>query len=158
MENIVELLKSQNKTISTMESCTGGGIANAITNVERASDVIKFSAVTYSNEFKIKMGVNEDIINMYSVYSMDTAHEMSKRIAEYAMANIGVGVTGKLNRVDKNNEFGQDNIVYLSIYDRDFDIYYDKVIEVNKNSRSENKEMVIDIFKKLLADILRDSK
>ena len=32
-----------------MESCTGGGVVNAITNIEGASDILKFSAVTYSN-------------------------------------------------------------------------------------------------------------
>lgn len=50
-----------------MGSCTGGGIANAITNIEGASEILKFSAVTYSNEFKIKMGVDEKIIEKYTV-------------------------------------------------------------------------------------------
>lgn len=59
MNEIVRSLKEKHKTISTMESCTGGGIANAITNIEGASEILKFSAVTYSNEFKIKMGVDE---------------------------------------------------------------------------------------------------
>ena len=71
MEEVVKRLIDKNKTISTMESCTGGGVANAITNVEGASEVLKFSAVTYSNEFKIKMGVSKDVIDKYSVYSME---------------------------------------------------------------------------------------
>lgn len=45
-----------------MESCTGGGVANAITNIEGSSRVFMFGAVTYSNEYKIKMGVNRNII------------------------------------------------------------------------------------------------
>ena len=57
MKEIIELLTKRNETISTMESCVGGGIANAITNIEGASEVFKFSAITYANEFKIKMGV-----------------------------------------------------------------------------------------------------
>ena len=68
MKQIINLLKEKNKTISTMESCTGGGVANAITNIEGASEVLRYSAVTYSNEYKIKMGVSEEIINTYSVY------------------------------------------------------------------------------------------
>ena len=56
-KRVVEKLIEDKKTISTMESCTGGGVANAITNIEGASSILKFSAVTYSNEFKIKMGV-----------------------------------------------------------------------------------------------------
>ena len=80
MEEVVKRLIDKNKTISTMESCTGGGVANAITNVEGASEVLKFNAVTYSNEFKIKMGVSSSVIDKYSVYSAETAMEMSKNI------------------------------------------------------------------------------
>ena len=62
-EEIVEKLRKLGKTIATMESCTGGAVANEITNIPGASEILKFSAVTYSNEYKIKMGVSEDIIN-----------------------------------------------------------------------------------------------
>ena len=47
MKKIIEKLTNLNKTISTMESCTGGGLANAITNIEGSSEVFKFSEVTY---------------------------------------------------------------------------------------------------------------
>ena len=56
MKEIVDILISNNNTISTMESCTGGGVSNAITNIEGSSSIFKFGAVTYSNEYKIKMG------------------------------------------------------------------------------------------------------
>lgn len=55
-KEIIEILTERNETIATMESCTGGGVANAITNIEGSSNILKFSAVTYSNEYKIKMG------------------------------------------------------------------------------------------------------
>ena len=99
--NIVKLLIKNNKTISIMESCTGGGVANAITNIEGSSEVFKFGAITYSNEYKIKMGVSKDIIDKYSVYSMETANEMSKNISLFTNSNYGIGITGKLNRIDK---------------------------------------------------------
>jgi len=151
MKQIIDLLKEKNKTISTMESCTGGGVANAITNIEGASEVLKFSAVTYSNEYKIKMGVDEKVIDKYSVYSMETAIEMSKNISNFASSNIGVGITGKLNRVDINNPYGEDNVVFISIYDKDNNKYYNYKIEATEGSRKENKELVIDkIIKELL--------
>ena len=78
-KEIVEILNNNNKTVSTMESCTGGMVANTITNVEGASLVFRFGAVTYSNEYKIKMGVDKSVIDNYSVYSMETAKEMSKK-------------------------------------------------------------------------------
>lgn len=144
MKRVVEKLKENNKTISLMESCTGGGLANAITNIEGASDVIKFSAVTYSNEYKIKMGVSKDVIDKYSVYSIQTANEMSYNIAKFANSNLGVGITGKLNRVDKNNPYGEDNVVFISIYDKDNDKYYTSEVMATKGSRKENKELVIN--------------
>ena len=47
MKEVVEKLIEKKKTISTMESCTGGGVANAITNIEGASEILKFCSVTY---------------------------------------------------------------------------------------------------------------
>ena len=154
MKDIVLLLKKKNKTISTMESCTGGGVANAITNIEGASEVLKYSAVTYSNEFKIKMGVSSEVIDKYSVYSMETAMEMSKAISEFTNSSIGIGITGKLNRVDINNPYGEDNIVYISVYNREENKCYNKELKVDKSSRKDNKELVINEIINMLKDII----
>ncbi len=143
IKDIVEKLSQKNKTISTMESCTGGSLANEITNIEGSSKVIKFSAVTYSNEFKIKMGVSKDIIDKYSVYSMETADEMSLNISKFTDSTYGVGITGKLNRIDEDNPYGEDNIVFISIYDKENNKFYNDKIKVTKKSRKENKELVI---------------
>lgn len=144
MKELVEKLIKLNKTISTMESCTGGGLANEITSIEGASEILKFSAVTYSNEFKIKMGVDKNAIDKYSVYSIEVAREMSKSISLFTNSDYGIGITGKLNRVDSNNLYGKDNVVFISIYDKEKDYYYDFDLEVLKNSRKENKELVIN--------------
>lgn len=154
MKEVVEKLIENKKTISTMESCTGGGIANAITNIEGASEIFKFSAVTYSNEFKIKMGVSKETIDKYSVYSIETAKEMSKKICEFTNSSYGVGVTGKLNRVDKNNPFGEDNIVFISIYDQEKNKYFTTQVEIVESTRNKNKELVIANIKKILIGII----
>ncbi|MBR3146196.1 MAG: CinA family protein [Bacilli bacterium] len=154
MEKVVKRLIELKKTISTMESCTGGGVANAITNVEGSSEILKFSAVTYSNEYKIKMGVSSEVIDKYSVYSMETANEMSKNISLFTNSNYGVGITGKINRTDKNNLYGEDNIIYISIYDRDNDKYYNKEIKAIDDVRSKNKEMIIRIIEEELLNII----
>ena len=158
MENLKELVQNlteKGKTISSMESCTGRGFTNAITNIEGASEVLKFSAVTYSNEFKIKMGVSKEIIDKYTVYSNETARAMSKTISDYTNSDYGVGITGKLNRIDKNNLFGEDNIVYFSIYDRKNDKYFDNDLKVVEVSRSENKKLVIESITHKLLELLK---
>ena len=154
VEKVVKILDKNKKTISTMESCTGGGVANAITNIEGASEVFKFSAVTYSNEYKIKMGVDKNIIDEYSVYSMETANEMSKNISKFTNSNYGVGITGKLNRVDRFNPYGLDNVVYISIYDKDNNKYYNSIVEAKLSTRKDNKELVINEVIKLLNEII----
>lgn len=143
IDKIVKMLKEKNKYVSTMESCTGGGLVNAITNIPGASEILKFSAVTYSNEFKIKMGVPKETIDTYSVYSMETAIDMSKKISEFTNSNYGIGITGKLNRADINNLAGDDNMVYFSIYNKDTNTNYNDSIRVLKSSREENKDEVI---------------
>lgn len=155
MERLVKLLIDKGKTISTMESCTGGGFVNEITNIPGASEVIQFSAVTYSNDFKIKMGVSSDIIDKYSVYSMETAMDMSKKISDFSKTDYGIGITGKINRVDKNNMYGNDNLVYVSIYDRNIDKYYTLSIDTIDGSRKENKEMIIRNIVKVLLTIIQ---
>lgn len=142
MKEVVEILRKKGMTISTMESCTGGFISNEITNIEGASDVLKFSAVTYCNEFKIKMGVDAEVIDKYSVYSIETAREMAKNISKFTKSDLGVGITGKLNRIDKNNLSGADNRVFVSIYRKDMDDYSDFYIDVKEGSRKANKEIV----------------
>lgn len=154
MEEVVKRLINKNKTISTMESCTGGGVVNAITNVEGASEVLKFSAVTYSNEFKIKMGVNKDIIDKYSVYSMETAIEMSKNISLFTNSDYGIGITGKLNKIDKANPVGADNVIYVSIYIKENNEYNNFSLKAIKKTRKENKELIIKEIENKLLEII----
>ena len=154
-KEIIHILQLGQKTIATMESCTGGGVVNAITNCEGASEVLKFSAVTYSNEYKVKMGVPKEVIDKYTVYSMETAIEMSKAISSFANSNYGIGITGKLNKSDPNNPCGDDNTVYICIYDRDNDKFYKEKMTVNKESRALNKEHIIDKIITMLLDIIK---
>ena len=151
MQEVINVLTKLNKTIATMESCTGGGVVNAITNIEGASEILKFSAITYSNEYKIKMGVSSETIDKYSVYSKEVAREMAYNISKFANSNYGIGITGKLNRVDKNNPYGSDNITFVCVYDKDNDEYVEFIIEATKSSRALNKELIInEIVDKLL--------
>lgn len=155
LEEIVKILTEQNKTVSTMESCTGGALANAITNIPGASEILKFSAVTYSNEFKMKMGVPKEIIDTYSVYSIETAIEMSKKISEFTNSNYGIGITGKLNRADLHNLSGDNSTVYFSIYNKDNNTNYNGSLKVTKETRKENKEEVINLIVDKLYEIIK---
>lgn len=156
MEEIIKLLTLRKESISTMESATGGYIAHAITNVEGASEVFSFGAVTYSNFYKIKLGVDKNLIEKYSVYSMEVAHDMSRAITEYTNSRYGIGVTGKLNRVDRFNLSGKDNIVYISVFDQRKNNYLDSVLEMEDTTREGNKKKIlleiVILLKKMLSE------
>ena len=154
LNDLVKRLIEKQKTISTMESCTGGALANEITNIEGASDIFKFSAVTYSNLFKIKMGVSKDVIDKCSVYSMEVACEMSRNISKFTNSNYGVGITGKFGNVDKANLYGDDYTVFISIYDKDNNKFYNDKVKAIKQNRKENKMLVIKKVNDMLLKII----
>lgn len=154
MEKVVEKLKEKGHTIATMESCTGGAVVNAITNVEGASSVLQFSAVTYSNEFKIKMGVHKETIDKYTVYSKETAMHMANTISKFANSTYGIGVTGKINRKDENNLYGEDNKIFICVYDSINNIHHVTEIEAISGTRAENKNYIVKEIEKLLLEII----
>lgn len=148
-KKIVETLKTKKCTISFMESCTGGFLANSITNISGASDVLKVSLVTYSTEYKEHFGVDKNIIKQYTVYSMETAKEMSRNVSNLAKSNIGVGVTGELGNTTKD-----ENRVYYSIYFSNINKYITKEIVIESNKREKMKGTVADnIFKDIMEEL-----
>lgn len=92
MEEIIKILRERHWYVGVMESCTGGAMSNLITNIPGVSDVFKQGLVTYSDEAKIRAGVNKKIIEKYGVYSKETAKDMARR----ADGEVGVGITGNL--------------------------------------------------------------
>ncbi|GAK93123.1 hypothetical protein JCM19298_1842 [Nonlabens ulvanivorans] len=92
---VVHLLKENNKTVATAESCTGGKIASLITEIPGASNVFMGSTVTYATQSKVDMlGVNPLIIEKYSVVSEQVAYEMASKArlkfnSDYAVATTG---------------------------------------------------------------------
>ena len=154
MKEVVDILIEKGKTISTMESCTGGAVVNAITNVEGSSAVLKYSAVTYSNEYKIQMGVSEDLINRYSVYSKEVAQDMAKTVADFTNSDYSIGITGKLGVSDPNNNYGDNNIVYISIYEKNKNVYYNYTFDAENISRKDNKDKIIEFISLKLKEIL----
>ena len=148
-EKIVKILKEKNKTISFMESCTGGFFANEITNVTGASNVLKVSLVTYSNEFKEKFGVSKNIIDKYTVYSKETAIEMAKNVVKFSNADYGIGITGELG-----NSLKENNKVFYCIYDSLNNIISENQILVEPNKREIMKAYVANIVLEDLWNIL----
>jgi nicotinamide-nucleotide amidase len=90
------LLLSENKTLSTAESCTGGEIAHLITSVAGSSAYYKGSVIAYSNSVKTQLlGVQDYIITKHGAVSENTAREMAVGMrsllnTDYALATTGI--------------------------------------------------------------------
>lgn len=92
---IYELLKKYQITLSTAESATGGMIASTLVNVPGISEFFQEGYVTYSNEAKVKMiHVKAEIIEQYGVVSLETAENMAVSVAETAKTKASLSVTG----------------------------------------------------------------
>ncbi|GLT19932.1 competence damage-inducible protein A [Vibrio zhanjiangensis] len=90
-----DLLLSQKLVLTTAESCTGGGVSAAITDIPGSSAWFDRAFVTYSNTAKIEMlGVAEDTIQSHGAVSEITAVEMVQGALKHSNANIGVSVSG----------------------------------------------------------------
>ena len=141
LEVLVKKLAKDKKTIATMESCTGGGLASEITNISGASEVLKKSYVTYCNEAKIELGVPKEVIEEYTVYSAETAVAMATAVSKKAQANIGIGITGQLGRIDPQNPSGEVGNVWYAINNEGTVIV--RKLKVEDMKRKEQKAVVI---------------
>ncbi len=89
-----ELLRQRGLTLATMESCTGGLLADLITNVPGSSAYFKGGLVAYSNELKISSGVEAELIARHGAVSAEVAEVMAEAVRFVAGANVGVSTTG----------------------------------------------------------------
>ena len=98
---IIRLLTERNETVATAESCTGGLLANRLTNIPGASEVFVGGFVVYANEMKIAaLGVDDSVISKYGSVSKPVAEAMAEGAlartgADHALATTGIaGPTG----------------------------------------------------------------
>ena len=113
---IYELLKANNLTVTTAESCTGGLVAGRLINVPGISEYLKEGYITYSNEAKQKLlGVPAEILQKYGAVSPQTAEAMAKGGAKAAEADVCIAVTG-IAGPDGGSLEKPVGLVYMSCY------------------------------------------
>ncbi len=88
-------LREAGKTVATAESCTGGWIAKAITDVAGSSEVFAYGMTSYSNDAKqALLGVKDETLENHGAVSEPVVREMAEGICRLSGANIGVAVSG----------------------------------------------------------------
>ena len=87
--------KAIGRTVALAESCTGGLVAAALTEIAGSSAVVDRGFVTYSNAAKIEMlGVPEDLIDTFGAVSVAVAWSMAQGALAHSSADIAVAITG----------------------------------------------------------------
>jgi PncC family amidohydrolase len=93
--DVVRLLARRKKTLALAESCTGGFIANGITNIPGASKIFLGGIVAYSNGAKEKfLGVHPQILKKHGAVSEAVAREMAEGARKKLGADFAIAVTG----------------------------------------------------------------
>jgi nicotinamide-nucleotide amidase len=94
-QELVGLLTAQGKRISTVESCTGGLVAGAITAISGSSAVFDYGFVTYSNAAKTRLvHVPQALIEANGAVSLHVARAMAEGALREAGADIALSITG----------------------------------------------------------------
>src|SRR6202034_608791 len=90
-----DAFQAAGKMLATAESCTGGMIAAALTDIAGSSAVVERGFVTYSNAAKTELlGVDADLIAAKGAVSREVAEAMAKGAMAHAHADVAVSVTG----------------------------------------------------------------
>ena len=94
-ERVIAENKASGRMVSTAESCTGGLVAAALTEVAGSSAVLQSGFVTYSNEAKISLlGVNSELIDTFGAVSIAVAWAMAQGALKRSSADVAVAISG----------------------------------------------------------------
>lgn len=92
---VVEENRAAGRRVAVAESCTGGLVAAALTEIPGSSDVFETGFVTYSNEAKIALlGVSLEVIETFGSVSVATAWAMAQGTLARSSADVAVAITG----------------------------------------------------------------
>lgn len=92
---VVEANRAIGRRVALAESCTGGLVAAALTEIPGSSEVLEASIVTYSNEAKVALlGVNPDVLETFGAVSIAVAWSMAQGAVKRSAADVAVAITG----------------------------------------------------------------
>jgi nicotinamide-nucleotide amidase len=92
---VIDANRAAGRTVALAESCTGGLVTAALTEIPGSSDVLEASFVTYSNEAKLELlGVSRDVLETFGAVSIAVAWAMARGALERTHADVAVAITG----------------------------------------------------------------
>jgi len=153
-EIVARLLSSQKKTIATAESCTGGLLANKLTNVSGSSAYFERGLVTYSNEAKMELlDVPEETLQAHGAVSAETAKAMAAGVRKLAQSDFGISTTG-IAGPSGSTEEKPVGLVYIG-FASETEIFSKRLLFTK--DRIGNKERTVQAALNLIRKQLSDS-
>lgn len=155
-KSVVKYMLQADLTLCTAESCTGGMIAEKITSVAGSSGMFKGGVCSYTEEIKMKvLGVRKSTLENFTVYSSQTASEMSEGALKLFGTDCAVGVTG-IAGPDGGCDEKPVGTVFVSVRNKDREIVRDLKLygsgeklsreEIRLKSTEEALKMVLELF------------
>lgn len=153
--NIFSCLASQGLKIATMESCTGGAVADEITNISGASQVLDSCWVTYDENSKALLGVPLLAMANGSVYSERVAISMAEAVLQKTGVDVAIGTTGAMDTIDRRpfHSDTQPGTVYIAVVNKRKTLVR-KLNIIPSNRDVMKQEIVSEVFK-LLEQLLQ---
>lgn len=94
-ERVITANRRAGRTVAVAESCTGGLVSAALTEIAGSSDVFEAGFITYSNDMKAELlKVSHDVLDTFGAVSIATAWAMAQGALEKSHAHVAVAITG----------------------------------------------------------------
>lgn len=151
-EELGNLLKSKKLSLSTAESCTGGGVAAAITSVAGSSEYFMGGIVAYSNDVKISLlHVSSETLEKYGAVSRETVMEMAAGAMNTLKTDCAIATSGIAGPGGGSLEKTVGTIWIAVAYKNEIVT----VMQTGDNGRAKNVQNAIQNAMDLLIEILK---
>ncbi len=153
-----KVLRESHMTISTAESCTGGLVANLITDVPGSSDYFKGGVVSYWNEAKMcLLGVSDEILNYFGAVSEPTAVMMAEGVRKLLQTDVGIATTGIAGPTGGTLE-KPVGLVYMAVSVRGKITVINKIFQGNRTFiKKQAAYTVLDLARRKIREYLDET-
>jgi len=156
-EAVGRLLKEQDATLATAESCTGGMLGSRITSVNGSSVYYVGGVITYSNEIKIReLGIDEQLLKRMGAVSEEVARDMAMRVRERFHTDFGISITGIAGPTGGTGE-KPVGLVYVGLADKEHHwVRENRFMGDRDRVRHWSTQVALDMLRRRLQGVLKE--
>ncbi len=147
IKKVINNLIKYNITIASIESFTGGGFANTLTNIKGVSKIYRGSIIAYNNKEKIKLlNLDKSKIEKYTPYSKEVSLDMVKNGYNIFKTDIVISFSGYASKDQKNNINNLETFIWIK-YKKSF--IYINIKKKYMRRKQFKKYIIYKVLKKI---------